>query len=203
MLSTSLMWGQQNATVSGTITDASGAVSPRVTVSITNVNTGVKLPTVTNSTGYYQMENLVPGQYTVAAEAKGFKRAVRSAFTLEVAQVATIDLALQVGELTQTVEVRGASPMLQAKTAELGQVIQQEEVTDMPLVDHNYLKLALLAPGTSSYYNRSFEAGALTNDIGTINSGGEGALATHAFFVCVYRRLEGPLQPRCYSDRKR
>ena len=64
--------------------------------------------------------------------------------------------------------------MLQAKTAELGQVIQSQEVTDLPLVDRNYLRLALLAPGTSSYYKRSFENSALTDNIGTINAGGEG-----------------------------
>jgi hypothetical protein len=174
LLTTSLMWGQQNATVSGTITDASGAVIPGVTVSITNVNTGVTLTAVTNSTGYYQMENLIPGQYTVTAEAKGFEKALRTAFTLEVAQTATIDLTLQLGSLTQTVEVTGATPMLQAKTAELGQVIQSQEVTDLPLVDRNYLRLALLAPGTSSYYKRSFENSALTDNIGTVNAGGEG-----------------------------
>jgi hypothetical protein len=168
------LWAQQNATIVGTITDNSGAVVPGVAVSVTNVNTGVKVNTVTNSAGYYRVQNLIPGQYTVEAEAKGFQKALRTAFTLEVAQTATIDLTLQVGAVTQTVEVTAATPMLQEQTAEIGQVIQRQEVTDLPLVDRNYLKLALLAPGTSGYYNRSFESGALTNNIGTFNSGGEG-----------------------------
>ena len=174
LLTTSLMWAQQNATVVGTITDPSGSVIPGVAITVTNVNTGVTSTGSTNSAGLYRVENLIPGQYTVAAEAKGFEKALRTAFTLEVAQTATIDLSLQLGSVTQTVEVTGATPMLQAQTAELGQVVQHDEVTQLPLVDRNYLKLALLAPGTSSYYNRSFESGALTNDIGTINSGGEG-----------------------------
>ena len=174
VLSASPIHAQQNATVVGTITDPTGAVVPGVTVSVTNVNTGVSLTTATNASGYYRVENLIPGQYTVSAEAKGFQKALRTAFTLEVAQTATIDLTLQVGAVTQTVEVTGATPMLQTQTAELGQVVNQQEVTQLPLVDRNYLRLALLSPGTSSYYNRSFESGALTNDIGTINSGGEG-----------------------------
>jgi hypothetical protein len=166
--------GQQNATIVGTITDTSGSVVPDVTVSVNNVNTGVKRTAVTNSAGYYRVENLIPGQYTVEAEAKGFEKELRTAFTLEVAQTATIDLTLHVGAVTQTVEVTAAAPMLQEQTAEIGQVIQRQEVTDLPLVDRNYLKLALLAPGTSGYYNRSFEAGPLTNNIGTFNTGGEG-----------------------------
>src|SRR5713226_696346 len=170
----SLAWGQQNATVVGTITDPTGAVVPGVTVSLGNVNTGVALTAVTNSTGYYRVENLIPGQYTVTVEMKGFQKAVRTVFTLEVAQTATIDITLQLGSVTQTFEVTGVTPMLQAQTAELGQVIQRQEVTDLPVVDRNYLKLALLAPGTSSYYNRSFESSAFMNNIGTINAGGEG-----------------------------
>ena len=174
LLTASSMLAQQNATVVGTITDTSGAVVPGAAITVANVNTGVARTAVTNSTGYYRVENLIPGQYTLSVESKGFNKAVRSAFTLEVAQTATLDMTLQLGSVTQTVEVTGATPMLQTQTAELGQVIQRQEVADLPLVDRNYLKLGLLAPGTSSYYNRSFESGALTNNIGTINSGGEG-----------------------------
>ena len=108
--------GQQNATVVGTITDATGSVVPGVTISVSNVNTGINLTAITNSAGYYRVENLIPGQYTVAAEAKGFQKALRTAFTLEVAQTATIDLTLQLGSVTQTVEVTGTTPMLQAQT---------------------------------------------------------------------------------------
>lgn len=174
VLTASPMWAQQNAIMVGTITDTSGAVVPGATVNATNVNTGVKRTTVTNSTGYYRIENLIPGQYTLSAEAKGFQRAVRTAFTLVVAQTATINLTLRVGSVTQTVQVSGVSPMLQSQTAEIGQVIQSQMVQNLPLAGRNYMRLALLAPGTSSYYNRSFESGALTNQIGTINAGGEG-----------------------------
>ena len=174
VLTASSMWAQQNATIVGTITDTSGSVVPGVTISVNNVNTGVSLTGVTSSAGYYRVENLIPGQYTVEAEAKGFKKGLRTTFTLEVAQMATVDLTLQVGSVTQTVEVTAVISMLQAQTAEVGQVIQRQEVAELPLVDRNYLKLALLAPGTSGYYNRSFEAGPLTNNIGTFNTGGEG-----------------------------
>ncbi len=174
VVAASLAWGQQNATVSGTITDTSGGVIAGATVQVTNVNTGVTVTAVTNSTGYYRVENLIPGQYTVTAEMKGFSKAVRSQFTLQVAQSAEINLTLQVGEVTQAVEVTGVSPMLQTKSAEVGQVIQRQEVTDLPLNDRNYLKLALLAPGTSSYYGRTFFNSALTDNIGSVNVGGQG-----------------------------
>src|SRR5438132_13992294 len=72
----SRMWAPQNATVVGTITDATGSIVPGATISVSNVNTGVTLPAVTNSSGYYRVENLIPGQYTVAAEAKGFQKAL-------------------------------------------------------------------------------------------------------------------------------
>lgn len=120
ILSASVMWGQQNATVSGTITDTTGAVVPGVSVSVTNVNTGVTLTAVSNSTGYYRVENLIPGQYTVAAEAKGFEKALRTAFTLEVAQAASIDLVLQVGSVTQTVEVTGQPLCFRRRPRSLG-----------------------------------------------------------------------------------
>lgn len=168
------MRAQQSATLVGAVTDTSGAVIPDATVTATNVHTGVKSTTVSNSTGFYRIGDLIPGQYTLAAEAKGFQRAVRTAFTLAVAQTATINLTLHVGAVTQTVEVRGVSPMLQSQTAEIGQVIQANQVQSLPLVNRNYMRLALLVPGTSSYYNNSFESGALTNQIGTINDGGEG-----------------------------
>ena len=171
--STSLARGQQNASVSGTVTDSSGAAVAGATVSVTNVNTGVTVTAITNSTGYYVAGNLIPGQYTLTAEMKGFEKVLRSQFTLEVAQVATIDLTLQLGAVTQTIEVTGAAPMLQAKTAEVGQVIQGQEVTELPLVDRNYLGLAMLAPGTASYYNRGLLSGPLTDYIGSVIDQGE------------------------------
>ncbi len=167
-------FSQSGAVISGTITDPTGAVVTNAAVDVTNLNTNVTKHVSTNSTGYYQVGELNPGSYSVSAAATGFKKAVRTSITIQVAQVAQIDLRLEVGDALQILEVTGAAPLLETKTAELGQVVNQEEVVQLPLNDRNYLRLVLLAPGTSSYYNRSFFNSALTDNIGSVNSGGMG-----------------------------
>jgi hypothetical protein len=165
---------QSGAVISGTIKDPSGALISNASVDVTNINTNVTRHAVTNSTGYYEVRELNPGEYSVVASATGFKKASRSAIPIQVAQVAQIDLSLEVGDTTQVLEVQGVAPLLDTKTAELGQVVNQKQVVELPLNDRNYLRLVLLAPGTSSYYNRSFFNSALTDNIGSVNSGAMG-----------------------------
>ncbi len=163
--------GQGLATLSGTIADPSGAVVPGATVTVRNVETGVTNSTTTNSTGFYRVANLIPGQYVVTAQKTGFKKTARQQFTLEVAQSATINLTLEIGTTTQTVTVSGAPPLLNTTNASMGQVVGPRQITQLPLNSRNYLDLALLSPGTSSYGNRSFFSGPLTDYAGSINSG--------------------------------
>ncbi len=166
--------GQASATISGTITDPSGAAIAGATVEVKNQNTQVTKKTITNTTGYYQVQDLIPGVYSVSAEMTGFKKAIRSNVPIQVAQSAQINLALALGQVTQSIQVSGAPPLLQTRTAEIGQVVNNQEVTNLPLNDRNYLQLALLAPGMFGTYKRSTFNSALTDNIGAVVAGSMG-----------------------------
>src|SRR6266481_9888000 len=93
------------ASITGTVTDASGAIVPNAKITATNTGTSLSYPATTNQSGVYNLQFLPVGQYNVTAEATGFKKTVLGPFTLEVNQSARVDVALQVGDVTQTVEV--------------------------------------------------------------------------------------------------
>jgi hypothetical protein len=166
--------GQQQATLSGIISDPSGAVIPDAAVRVTNTATQVTTTAVTNGTGYYLVLNLTPGSYTVVAQKEGFKTASQSGVTLQVAQSATLDLRLELGQTSQEVSVSGAAPLLQTTDSTIGQVIGPTTMVEMPLNGRNYFNLAELAPGVTSYGTRSFYSSAI-NDYGmSFNSGSGG-----------------------------
>ncbi len=166
--------GQQQATLSGIISDPSGAVVPGATVRVTNDATQVTSAAVTNDTGYYLVLNLTPGTYSITAQKGGFKTATRSAITLQVAQSATVDVRLEVGAESQEISVSGAPPLLTTTDSTIGQVIGPTTMVEMPLNGRNYFNLALLSPGISTYGSRSFYSSAI-NDYGTsFNSGAGG-----------------------------
>ena len=108
---------QTTAGVAGTITDESGAAVAGVTVTITNVETSLQRETATDESGFYQLLLLQPGAYTLTAKKAGFRQAARERFRLEVNQRPVIDLTLQVGSVTETVEVLGSAPLLEASTS--------------------------------------------------------------------------------------
>ena len=105
-LSAPAAWSQATGSILGTVTDTSSALVVGAKVIVTNVNTNISHEAITNSAGYYQIDNLIPGEYTVAAEMAGFKKAIRSAFELQVA--VRPRLGLEVGEVSQSVDVRGS-----------------------------------------------------------------------------------------------
>ncbi|HZT33696.1 MAG TPA: carboxypeptidase-like regulatory domain-containing protein [Bryobacteraceae bacterium] len=166
--------GQATGTILGTVADSSSAVVVGARVAVTNVNTNVTRDVVTNGSGYYQVDNLIPGQYTVSAEMAGFKKAVRAAFELQVAQSARVDLTMEVGEVSQTVEITAAAPLVNTTDATVGQVVGVRETRELPLNGRNYLQLAALVPGTSQYGNQSFYNSGLTDNQGSVISGGSG-----------------------------
>ena len=138
---------QETATITGIVRDASGAVVPKATVTVTNVQTNISVKTETDGEGAYVIPSLRPGEYSVAAESSGFPKMVRTGVTLQVAQVARIDVTLQSGQLTETVEVVGATPLLDTQTSSRGLVIDQKQIVDLPLNGRDYNQLALLSPG--------------------------------------------------------
>jgi hypothetical protein len=132
--------------VSGTVGDASGAAIADAQVTLTNVGTGEKRVTTAGPDGLYSFVNLTPGEYRLEAEKTGFKRTSRPSVIVEVGQSARIDFALQVGDVTQTVEVTSELPLLQAETSSLGQVVEERKANELPLNGRNVFNLVALAP---------------------------------------------------------
>lgn len=135
------------ARMTGVVTDASGAVLPGVTVTALSEGTNVRAAAVTNDTGIYTLVNLQPGRYEVRAELPGFKSYIHSGVTLQVEQVARIDIKMQVGELTENVQVLGEAPLLNTETSEKSSVISHEELIDLPLQGRDFDELAFLTVG--------------------------------------------------------
>ena len=138
---------QTQAGVAGTIADDSGGSVAGVTVVITNVETTLKRETVSDDSGFYQFPILQPGSYTVTAKKPGFRQVTREGLRLEVNQRATVDFTLQVGAVTETVEVKGVAPLLESATSSVGQVIESKAVSDLPLNGRNFVQLAILSNG--------------------------------------------------------
>jgi hypothetical protein len=138
---------QETATIAGTVTDATGAVVPNAVVVVTNVQTGISVRTEATEAGTYVVPSLRPGDYSIAVERKGFQKTVRTGVTLQVAQVARIDVTLQAGALSESVEVVAATPLLDTLTSSRGSVIDQKKIVELPLNGRDYNQLALLSPG--------------------------------------------------------
>ena len=137
-------------TVLGTVTDSTGAVIPAATVTITNTATNAATTAITNDDGNFVAPNLNVGAYTVAATKAGFKKALRSGITLEVDQRAEINLVLETGAVTETVEVTSQASLVDTTTATFGKVIENRRVEELPVNGRNALSLVLLAPAVQS-----------------------------------------------------
>jgi Carboxypeptidase regulatory-like domain/TonB dependent receptor len=132
--------------ISGAVADASGAAIADAQVTLTNAGTGEKRVQPSGSDGLYSFVSLIPGQYRIDVEKTGFKRISRPDVVVEVGQSVRIDLNMQVGEVSQTVEVTGETPLLQQDTSSLGQVIEERKVNELPLNGRNVFNLISLAP---------------------------------------------------------
>src|ERR1700730_2552847 len=132
--------------IAGAVTDPSGAAIADAQVSLTNLGTAEKRAQATGPDGLYDFVNLIPGRYRIDAEKTGFKRIARPEIVVEVGQSARIDLTMQVGEVTQTVEVSGETPQLQLETSSLGQVVEERKANELPLNGRNVFNLISLAP---------------------------------------------------------
>jgi hypothetical protein len=117
ILTAALAMGQTiTGSIAGTITDPAGAVVPNAKVTATNTQTGVTFDTTSNDAGVYRLLFLPVGSYTVTVETQGFKRFSQGPFPLEVNQIARVDVRMELGETTQTVEVTGEAPILQTES---------------------------------------------------------------------------------------
>jgi hypothetical protein len=141
---------QGRGTVFGTVTDATGNVVSGANVTLTSVGTGLNYNTTTNDEGYYTFPALPVGSYSLAVSKEGFKKGLRSGLTLEVDQKAQLDVSLETGAVTETVNVVAQAPLIDTGSATVGKVIENRRVQDLPVNGRNALALVLLAPSVQS-----------------------------------------------------
>jgi hypothetical protein len=137
----------QNAQLTGTVTDPTGAAVPRAEITATNVESGVSRSSVSNEAGNYLITTLFPGSYVVTVSAAGFKQTRRDSLTLAVEQVARLDFRMEIGETRETVTVEATAVILDAATSTIGTVVDNRKITEIPLNGRNPLDLVGLAPG--------------------------------------------------------
>jgi hypothetical protein len=133
--------------IAGTITDPAGSLIPAAALKLTNLDTNEIRTQVSNDTGGYTFAALPPGRYKLEVEHPGFKRFVQEPIEVRVQQFITLNAALEVGQTNQTVEVGGQLALLDAATSSLSQVVENREVTELPLNGRNTLSLVALTPG--------------------------------------------------------
>ncbi len=138
-----------SASVTGVVRDTSGSVIPSVRITLQNVETTVAHTSVSNTAGNYVFLGITPGEYTLTAEVTGFEVSKMPAFTLAVNQTATIDLTMQVGTVQQSLTVEASGQLVQSATAELGAVVSEKQVFDLPLTGRNFTQLLSLTPGVA------------------------------------------------------
>ena len=161
-------WSQEvTASITGTITDPSGAAVSGATVTATSVERGIAYTAQTNDSGLYRISQLPVGSYTVKVEKSGFSVASHPEFVLTVNQVARIDVTMKVGQISETVEVTGAAPVLERETTQVDTVINAATNDNMPLASRNYVQLTLLAPGSVTTDPSSFTSGNNTASYGS------------------------------------
>lgn len=133
----------------GSITDASGAAVPEASVTVTHIDTGATRTTSTDSAGNYVVPNLLVGSYEVAIEMKGFKKFVQRPIVLEVDQTARIDGRLQTGAVTESITVTGGAPLVDTDKSDIGAVVENRTIVQLPLNGRNFIRLGSLMPGTT------------------------------------------------------
>ena len=141
-------YGQSTATLSGNVTDPSSAVVPQARVTVHGLATGTDRKVVSDSAGNYAVPSLQPGNYSVTVQAPGFADYKVASVTLQVDQSVTANVKLGVASAGEVVQVQGATPILDAQTITVGQVIDQKTVQEIPLNGRHFLDLTNLTPGT-------------------------------------------------------
>jgi len=133
--------------VVGSVTDASGAAITDATVTLTNLGTAEKRAQNSGADGLFTFVNMPPGDYRIDVEKQGFKHFVRNPVTVQVQQSTSITAALQVGEVSQVVEVTSETPLLQTESSSLGTVVEQRKADELPLNGRNIFNLITISPG--------------------------------------------------------
>lgn len=170
-------------TISGTVSDASGAVIPGVTVTVLNQDTGIKQTKVTDGKGFYSFPTLDVGTYTVSVSQAGFDTYVEAGIRIDANSDVRADVSLKVGAVTQMTEVTANPVQIETQSSQLGEVIESQKMTDVPLNGRAFTDLMLLQPGVSPYSGKAESStssepavsGSLNGGNISVNGGREGS----------------------------
>lgn len=158
-----MLWAQGSAQLTGRITDASGAVIQAAALTVTNTDTGGQRKLVSNDLGYYTAAVLPPGNYQITVQKEGFRPVTRTGIRLEIDQAARIDFTLDVGSVTEAVNVTANASQVDLQTSTLKAVVDERRIRELPLNGRDATQLVLLMPGVYS-----------TNDTNGLRNGGSG-----------------------------
>jgi carboxypeptidase family protein/TonB-dependent receptor-like protein len=163
--------------LTGTVIDSNKAVVRDVQVKVTNEATGEERIAQTQDNGSYNVPLLLPGSYRVELSKTGFKSAAKAGLRVNVSETARLDVELEVGEISTTINVAADAEVLQTESSELGRVVNREAISNLPLVNRNYTQIVTLSPGVSASVPNATELGR--------GSGGEsgGAFRAHGAFA--------------------
>jgi hypothetical protein len=173
-------WSQDNATVTGSVLDSSGAVVPNATLTLTNPSTGQARATVSNGAGIYRFANVGIGTYTLNAVASGFEKFSRAGIVVNVAQTVEADVTLSVGSASQTVTVAADALQVQTETSEVSTLINGEQVQELSTDGRNVTNLAALGVGVSNQLPEFSGVNALTSANGISFNG---TRSTHNIYL--------------------
>ncbi|MGD0731155.1 MAG: TonB-dependent receptor [Terracidiphilus sp.] len=166
--------------LSGTVTDAAGALVPGAQITATNNATGLAGTGASGARGFYQFPLLIPGSYRVVITKDGFKTTVFASVVIKVTETTTLNVPLQVGAVSQNVVVASVAPQLDTEDAELGSVIDERFIENLPLAARNYLQIIGLNPGVSSEVTDAGDLGrgasSLASAGGGISTGGSSTI---------------------------
>ncbi len=154
----SVTYAQTFGTITGEVKDASGSMVANATVTVVNKASNATRVDHTNADGLYTFPSLTPGQYDLRAEVPGFKANVRTNVELQVQQTVRIDFAMQLGNISESVEVSGAAEQLNTDNATVGTVIENKRVVELPLNGRDYLQLVTLSPNVSTGFGVAQQA---------------------------------------------
>ena len=166
------------ASLSGTILDPSGSIVPNAQIVITDVNTGVSRTVTSSSGGLYTAPNLLPGAYTLSVTATGFSTLERTGVTLTVGAEVVLDIRLQVGQVSQTVQVTGEAMNVELASSTISAQVSATTVRELPLNGRSWTDLAALQPGVNSIETQpSFASG---SDRGNREFGSQSSISARA-----------------------
>ncbi|MFN7920080.1 MAG: carboxypeptidase-like regulatory domain-containing protein [Bryobacteraceae bacterium] len=158
--------------MSGIVSDSTGAVVPKVKVTVTDSARGVSFTATTNQDGVWLINNLTPSTYRITAEASGFSTYQMDTFPLTARQEAVLNITMQIGQTNQTVEVSSQVQMVDPSNATLGGVVNNKSIVDLPIINRNVLTLMAIEPGVQPSTQNNYSSNFFTSSIRYSFNGG-------------------------------